>query len=118
MTQDQWLSVLTLSTMWEMTGIRKSAIEWLSSRLDLWSKYALAKKHRVREWLKDAYFELAKRETPLSEIEGTKMGLSESIRMACLREEYLRGKHMSRWGSLSEESIEQAFTAELKAVAE
>jgi len=54
--KEEWVSVLKLSTIWNMTKIRQCAIHWLSTNVTLSpiEKILLARAHRVGAWLEEA----------------------------------------------------------------
>jgi hypothetical protein len=58
----QWIGVLNLATMWVFEKIRAKAVTQLSDFIKqktLMERLAFAREHRVAEWLRDAYLELA-----------------------------------------------------------
>lgn len=92
-TEQEWLSVLRLASMWDFIKIRQTAIEKLQTRpLDLITKIELAHKYEIREWLFGAYLALGKRIEPLSVEEGHRLGFDFAIKMASVREQLLRDK--------------------------
>lgn len=93
LTEQEWLSVLRLASMWDFLKIRQTAIEKLQARsLDLITKIELAHKYEIREWLFGAYLALGKRLEPLSVGEGQRLGFDFAIKMASVREQLLRDK--------------------------
>jgi len=54
--KEEWVSVLKLSTIWDMTKIRQCAIHWLSTNVTLSpiEKILLARAHRIGAWLEEA----------------------------------------------------------------
>jgi len=61
LTKEEWVSVLKLSTIWDMTKIRRYAIHRLSTDVTLppIEKILLARAHRVGAWLDEAVISLA-----------------------------------------------------------
>ncbi|EJC98678.1 uncharacterized protein FOMMEDRAFT_143095 [Fomitiporia mediterranea MF3/22] len=91
--EEEWLSVLSLSNMWGFTRIRQTAIEKLQNNsIDLITKIELAHKYDIREWLFGAYLALGKRAEPLSVGEGARLGYDFALKMATVREQLLRDK--------------------------
>ena len=89
--QGQWISVLKLSTMWEFSGLRKSAIKNLdrgSNLLDPIDKLLLAQRYNVKEWIMPALLKLAQRPEPISIKEGHRLGLETALNIAAIREEF------------------------------
>ena len=93
LSEQEWLSVLRLASMWDFLKIRQTAIEKLQARpLDLITKIELAHKYEIREWLFGAYLALGKRVDPLTVEEGHRLGFDFAIKMASVREQLLRDK--------------------------
>jgi hypothetical protein len=69
LTQDEWVSVLKLATMWELADIRARAITKLAQRgrHDPIFWVALAYQFDVKEWLVPAVNALARRDVPFEE---------------------------------------------------
>jgi hypothetical protein len=88
MNQDQWVSVLKLSTMWAFKEIKEKAIAELSKiNMDVMDKVLLARSYRVGDWLYEGYIALVKREASLSAEEAEKLGYETAFRL-CQRREY------------------------------
>ncbi|KAL5519555.1 hypothetical protein ACEPAH_1238 [Sanghuangporus vaninii] len=93
LSEEEWLSVLSLSNMWGFSKIRQTAIEKLQNNdIDLITKIELAHKFDIREWLFGAYLALGKRLEPLSVEEGARLGYDFALKMANVREQLLRDK--------------------------
>ncbi|KAH6908530.1 hypothetical protein BKA70DRAFT_1280097 [Coprinopsis sp. MPI-PUGE-AT-0042] len=61
LTEDEWIGVLNLSTMWEMSQIREGAIERLSAmQLGALKRITLAKQYRISLWLSEGIETLVK----------------------------------------------------------
>ena len=72
LTTTQWISVLRLSTMWEMDLYRRTAIASLSEPLHNISpakQLHLAMKYRVKAWFVPALHHLAQRPKPMGKEE-------------------------------------------------
>jgi hypothetical protein len=120
MNQEQWLSVLKLSTLWEFDEIRKKAIAELSKvNMDTADKVVLARSYRVGDWLYEGYTALVKREAGLSSEEAEKLGYETAFRLCQRREDTFRSdrpgninRHRRSFEDLGTE-ICGAFQAEL-----
>ena len=60
LTQEEWVSVLKLSTMWDFFEIRKKVLS--DSNMGMMSKIVIGRKYKVTEWLLKGYNSLAKQE--------------------------------------------------------
>ncbi|KIM82558.1 hypothetical protein PILCRDRAFT_820414 [Piloderma croceum F 1598] len=91
MNQDQWVSVLKLSTMWGFDEIRKKAIAELSKiNMDTLDKVVLARSYSVGDWLYEGYTALVKREASLSFEEAERLGYEIAFRLCQRREAAFR----------------------------
>ena len=100
MSLEEWISVLELSTMWQFKDIRARAIkalEGLTNPMDPVDKIVIARKFDVSPWLVPSLSELAKREKPLDLLEGYRLGLEWTLKVAELRE-YACKRDMCRCG--------------------
>jgi len=94
LTTEQWVSVLALSTQWDMTAIRSEAIkkvrEGLASESDkslLPHKLLnLGQTHRVDEWVKAAIAFFVKRQEPMGPNDAKIIGIDNAFKIASLRE--------------------------------
>ncbi|KAF8068010.1 hypothetical protein FPV67DRAFT_1356536, partial [Lyophyllum atratum] len=96
LTDDEWASVLKLSTMWKMLDIRRMAINHLTAApmsladriagLDPIERAVLARKYDVAEWLRAAFFELVRRPERVSVDEARTLGLETAIGLCGTRE--------------------------------
>jgi hypothetical protein len=117
MNQEQWLSVLKLSTMWAFDKIRKKAIAELSkTNMDTVDKVILARSYSVGDWLYEGYIALVKREAGLSSEEAKRLGYETAFRLCQKREDTFRlndiNRHRRSFEGLETE-ICRAFQAEL-----
>jgi hypothetical protein len=88
--QEEWVSVLKLSTMWDFFEIRKKAIKVLSdSNMGMMSKIVIGRKYKVTEWLLEGCNSLAKRAETISMKEAETLGWEAAIRIFQMREESL-----------------------------
>ncbi|KAF9457589.1 hypothetical protein BDZ94DRAFT_1314051 [Collybia nuda] len=111
--KDEWISVLKLSAMWRLIGIRKFAIDQLTRmELDPIEKTMLAKEFKIPQWLQSAYQELATRQAMLTDEEARKIGYPTAIRVWHVREEYWR-RSKSGYG-FDVGNLEGVFAEELK----
>ncbi|KAJ7772029.1 hypothetical protein DFH07DRAFT_997847, partial [Mycena maculata] len=75
LSQDEWISVLKLSTMWLFSEARILAIRHLTGHsLDCIQRILLGRQYDVSEWLRSGYTELARRSTSISSEEANKIG--------------------------------------------
>jgi len=89
--RDEWMTLLSLSTLFKMPRIRNRAIkeiELFNPPLDPVCRIALAipEKHDIQEWLKSAYVELCRRDDPISEHDADKLGLNTTVGLFHARE--------------------------------
>ncbi|KAI6139120.1 hypothetical protein BKA82DRAFT_4459308 [Pisolithus tinctorius] len=84
-----WISVLKLSTMWEFTNLRTTAMSWLDTdaTLDHVEKIVLAAQYGTDEWLLRSLLALAKKPDPISVEEGRRLGLEVALKLASVREQ-------------------------------
>jgi len=89
--RDEWMTLLSLSTLFKMPRIRNRAIkeiELFDPPLDPICRIALAipEQHDIQEWLKPAYIELCRRDDPISEDDAEKLGLNITVGLFHARE--------------------------------
>jgi len=92
LTQQEWISVLKLCTMWEFTPIRKRAIQELSKKemkMGTMKKIKCGKTYEVKEWVLAGYVELLKRTETITEEEAERLGWKTAAKLLLLREQYL-----------------------------
>ena len=88
MTDEEWISVLKLSTLWGFSGLREKAISQLSaSTMGPVSWVELARKYQVKEWLITGYRDLVKRPANISMEESERLGWRTTVQLYQLREE-------------------------------
>jgi len=93
LTQQEWISVLKLSTMWEFIDIREVAMKQLSTdRMEMTTfvKIECGRTYEVKKWLLDGYVELVKRGKAITDEEAQLLGWSTTARLLRLREQFLR----------------------------
>jgi len=111
-TQEEWVSVLKLSTMWGFDDIRNLAITQLDAlKLGPIDKIALAKAYRVPLWLRSGCKDLVLQTKVISVEEAEKIGFPTAIRIFHAREDLRKGsgEHLSIVSL-----IEGTFKEELK----
>ena len=77
MTEEEWISMLKLSTLWGFSALREKAIgqlSWSSSTMDPVSRVELARKYQVKEWLIVGYQDLVNRPASISMEESERLG--------------------------------------------
>ena len=104
--EEEWISVLKLSTMWEFEEIRKVAIKELAKvvSVDLVRTVNLAKQYHIAAWLPEAYEGLIRRTEAISIAEAEQLGLSTAVRLFQIREKTIarlnpRTKQIDPWGN-------------------
>ena len=86
---DQWVSLLSISTRFQLDRIRRRAIskiEGHSPQLSAVDKVVFAIKHSVEPWLIPAYCDICERTEPLTDQEAEKLGVVTTARLARARE--------------------------------
>ena len=88
LSRDHWVSVLKLSTMWELQALRNAAIQHLDGLgdIDPVDKCVLAMQYDVKEWMLAALVKLAQRPEPISTEEGRRMGFETALKLSAVRE--------------------------------
>lgn len=113
MSEEEWISVLKLSTLWGFSDLRENAIGELSwSTMDPISRVELARKYRVKEWLLAGYRDLVKRPASISMEESERLGWRTAIQLYQLREECiveLQSATMPGTGSWGSEETSRIF---------
>ena len=94
-TLEEWQSVLKLTSLYEMTQVKKFAIEKMIPLLTTLPalQIHLAKTYDIREWLAPGFLRLAHRIKPLDEEDVRLVGLTDSLKICALRE---NGKRCDR----------------------
>ena len=85
MTQTDWMSVLRLSTMWELLDIRELAIKGLSkTNMIPVDKILLARECKVPDWLIVGYEEIAKRTETITDADAERLGWQAARPPGCV----------------------------------
>jgi len=118
---DELTSVLKLSTMWDFTEIRESAIGHLSFRISVVAQVVLGGKYKVPQWLFAGYEGLAKRKEAISMSEAAQLGFSTAFRIGLIRERvmnrYLVQGGFNRTSCDCTQEVMTEFMVELKEAA-
>jgi hypothetical protein len=110
LTQQEWISVLKLCTMWEFTDIRERAIQELSKKeVDMGTveKIECGKNYEVKEWVLDGYVELLRRDETLTDQEAERLGWKTAAKLLLLREQYLSSTISSHYSPIISQSCER-----------
>jgi len=89
LTVDEWMSVLKLSTMWNLDDLRLKAVDEADEevkKLGDVEKLVLAKRYSVSRWMIEACEALAMREAPIDTAERNRLGVDTSFHLFDLRE--------------------------------
>jgi len=94
LTLEQWISVLTLSTQWDMTTIRAEAIANVGAAItsdsdDLYSLHKLlnlGQAHHIDEWVSTAIVFFVQRKEPMGPSDAETIGVENAFKIASLRE--------------------------------
>ena len=86
--KDEWLLVLELSDMWNMSRVRKIAINYLVPYLkdDPAHKWSLAKLYEIQDWIQPALECLVRRDAPLGRREYQLLDQKMVLEIGALRE--------------------------------
>ncbi|KAF5355550.1 hypothetical protein D9758_006304 [Tetrapyrgos nigripes] len=86
-TLDEWISILKLSTLWDMPRIRERAIKRMVPLMqDPIQKIEIAREYEIDDWMLPALNQLVQRDEALSVEEGKKLGLEYTLKLASIRE--------------------------------
>jgi len=112
LTTEQWLSVLELSTRWDMTEIRAQAIKDVRAALhpdsDLPSKLLNhGQTYRVDEWVVESIQDFTRRRKPMDMDDVEAIGIENVLKIASLREFFLATFTPSSMGRVNK--IRQVF---------
>ncbi|KAJ6497541.1 hypothetical protein C8R45DRAFT_983315 [Mycena sanguinolenta] len=115
LSQDEWISVLKLASLWDFIEVRNLAIEQLapySESLDCIERIMFARKYDVSAWLRSGYIELARRKDIISSKEAATIGWEAALQICELREATV----LTRLGDNPYEGLDlgNAFQAEMK----
>jgi hypothetical protein len=92
-----WITVLKLTTKWDMVNTRALAIERLSPLLNEHTRGSeiaqviLAREFKVRKWLMEAYWSIVNREQMITRDEREVLGMEDTFRLMELRDVHYRG---------------------------
>ncbi|KIK16403.1 hypothetical protein PISMIDRAFT_44678, partial [Pisolithus microcarpus 441] len=84
---DQWTSVLKLSTEWNFRRPRQAAVDALRREASAVDRVVLSQRYKVEELFLPALNELVQRSDPITMEEAVQMGLDIGFKLACVREE-------------------------------
>ncbi|KAF5383248.1 hypothetical protein D9615_004843 [Tricholomella constricta] len=93
LSDDEWVSVLKLSTNWMMLDVRRMAIEHLTSAsIPPADRVILARTYNIADWLRSAYIDLAdvSIEVGISPEDAAKIGLESTLKLYRSRDSVLR----------------------------
>lgn len=92
LSQDEWVSVLKLASLWMMLDIRDMAIQALQPHLLLLParKIVLAREYGVYEWLRTGYIHFATRQESLYVEDAIALGIDNALKLVCIREDSLQ----------------------------
>ncbi|KAF5354437.1 hypothetical protein D9757_014719 [Collybiopsis confluens] len=83
---DEWVSVLSLATRWEMNFIRETAIERIARFTNSAKKIAVARQYQVYRIILPSLVVLVGRTEPLSASEAADLGLECAMKIFSIRE--------------------------------
>ena len=87
LSEEEWLSVLGLSTKWAMEGVRTLAIENLHQlRLSPHKLITFGRKYDIDNWIFIGVERLVLRKEPLGEEDVAALGVAEVLKLASIRE--------------------------------
>jgi hypothetical protein len=111
MSEEEWIAVLKLSTMWDFFNVRKMAIEALSRiEMNPITKILVAKQYMVRTLLFNGYNELANGTGPISVAEAERLGWKTAIHIFNIRQQSTGSRCHMDFGR----DIRQLFAKELE----
>ncbi|GLB38934.1 hypothetical protein LshimejAT787_0600960 [Lyophyllum shimeji] len=119
LSDDEWVSVLKLSTKWAMLDVRRMAIDHLTSAtMSPADRVVLARTYSVVEWLRSAYLTLAKDPTSISPEDASKIGLEPVFKLHRAREYMLNSAYAKVTNCDYDSAIERTFEGELEGMQE
>ncbi|KZP30037.1 hypothetical protein FIBSPDRAFT_710361, partial [Athelia psychrophila] len=87
MGQEEWMSVLKLSTLWKFTELRREAISHLNDmKVEPAEKVIIARQYRVEKWLVEGYTALIKQDTIFTANQKATLGAETIIKLYKRRE--------------------------------
>jgi len=96
LTQQDWISALKLSTLWEFNNIRERAIQELlkeEMKMGTFEKIECGKSYQAKEMLLEGYTELLKRTETITAEEAKRLGWETAAKLLLLREEYITSQY-------------------------
>lgn len=88
LSQEEWISVLKLSTLWDFFAIRETVIrEMLKTKMTAMSMILLGRQFSVKNWLLTGYVYLVKAPNGMSMQDAETIGLRQAVKIFQLREE-------------------------------
>ncbi|KAF7309198.1 BTB domain-containing protein [Mycena kentingensis (nom. inval.)] len=101
LSNEDWVAILKLATMWRFLEIRQTAIRVLDERsMPLVRQVVLGKAYDVPTWLRAGYLGLLRRGTKLTPDEAQRIGWASAFTIAHLRESYLERELATAEGKL------------------
>jgi len=108
-TYDEWIAALDLATMWDFKEIRKTCIKALSELIksrNVFDNILLAKKYKVKKWLRDGYIKLFREKDLELKLDDdiSKMDLVTIVKILHIRESRHREvrRHCSRCSTIGD----------------
>ncbi|KIK58973.1 hypothetical protein GYMLUDRAFT_170302 [Collybiopsis luxurians FD-317 M1] len=92
-TLDEWESILTLATRWEMSNIRACAIERIALFNEPAKKISLARRYRIPRFFIPSLVQLIGRSEPLSVKEFADLGVECALKIVSMRERCFDSSH-------------------------
>jgi len=89
LTQQEWISVLKLSTMWEFTELRERAKQELlkqEMKMGTVEKIECGRKYEIKEWVLEGYITLLRRPEIASDEEAERLGWKTVAKLYRLRD--------------------------------
>ncbi|KAL5528371.1 hypothetical protein ACEPAF_7507 [Sanghuangporus sanghuang] len=88
LSQDEWMSVLELSHMWDFVALREQAINQLNaSDLNAFRRLRISRKYDIPGWVPKAYSELVDRKEVLTDDEVEELGWVDAFAISRYREQ-------------------------------
>ncbi|PIL33319.1 hypothetical protein GSI_04770 [Ganoderma sinense ZZ0214-1] len=80
-----WLPVLKLASLWQFTGLRQKALQYLKSESCM-TRLEISRQYDVESWFLPALRDLVNRNQPLGADEIKRLGLEFAVKVVALRE--------------------------------
>ncbi|KAG5641558.1 hypothetical protein DXG03_004785 [Asterophora parasitica] len=114
LSDDEWVSVLKLSTKWKMLDVRRMAIEHLAkASIPPADKVVLGRTYGIVEWLRSGYVALADVTDDISAQAAEQIGLESALKLHRSRDNVLRALSTWRDDRPIDPAVDAAFTREL-----